>query len=77
MSYGCDEGWSENARRKTNEKCRQINAPLYGQSRADSICNCYLEKLVAKFPQNNQRPDEILPIIEECSAAFPLKKLEQ
>jgi hypothetical protein len=68
----CRTPWTEEEKGYVLQRCILVNAPLYTESKADSICQCYLEKLMERFPENDQKPADILPIINECAEEFPL-----
>lgn len=68
----CSSPWTEAEKGFVLQRCVLVNAPLYTEPKADSICQCYIEKLMERFPENNQKPEDILPIINECAAEFPL-----
>jgi hypothetical protein len=71
---GCRSPWNDDEQKQVYDKCVQVNTPLYPNGVADSICACYIEKLVQRFTQNNQRPEEILDVINECAEQYPLQK---
>ena len=70
--FSCKSEWSAEERSRVKAKCVEVNQSLYLHGRADSICECYLQKLVERYPQNDQRPEDILTIVNECAAEFPL-----
>ena len=70
--FSCSDDWSAEERKSVKAKCVEVNQSLYLHGRADSICECYIQKLMERYPQNDQRPEDILPIVNECAAEFPL-----
>jgi hypothetical protein len=73
-AVACSTPWNDDERSQVYKKCVEVNTPLYPNGVADSICACYIEKLVQRFPHNDQRPEEILGVINECAQQYPLQK---
>jgi hypothetical protein len=64
----CEPGWTSTRINQTKSTCIRLNTAMYGDTTAQQLCACYIEKLVERYPKNNQTPEQIQPIILECAA---------
>ncbi len=63
----CGGGWTPENKKSMNETCSSMMEMAYPED-AKTICDCYVNKLVEKFPKANQTPDESSKLMDECSA---------
>jgi len=67
----CGGGWSEETKKSSKEFCTTMMEISYPDDAA-TICECYIEKLVAKYPKADFTPEQNTAIMDECSE--PAKK---
>lgn len=63
----CGGGWNEESKASANKICKMGMEISYPDDAA-AICDCYVSKLVEKFPKADQTADQGAAIMDECSA---------
>lgn len=63
----CGGGWNEESKASANKICKMGMEISYPDDAA-TICDCYVNKLVTKFPKADQTPEQSSALMDECSA---------
>lgn len=63
----CGGGWNEESKASANKICKMGMEISYPDDAA-AICDCYVNKLVEKFPKADQTPEQSSALMDECSA---------
>lgn len=63
----CGGGWSEENKTSMKETCTSLQEIIYPDD-AKAICDCYVDKLVAQYPNADMTPDQSMAVLDECSA---------
>ncbi|MFM1999353.1 MAG: hypothetical protein RL204_1300 [Bacteroidota bacterium] len=63
----CGGGWTDENKKETKELCTSLQSIIYPDDAA-SICDCYVNKLVAGYPKADFTPEQSSALLEECSA---------
>jgi len=63
----CGGGWNEESKASATKICKMGMEISYPDDAA-TICDCYVSKLVAKYPKADQTPEQSSTLMDECSA---------
>jgi hypothetical protein len=73
----CDSGWSEEIKTDLTRSCEDGARMAYGADEAKSICSCYIQNLVSKYPNMDYTSAQNSEVLEECSADAKKKKQDE
>jgi hypothetical protein len=63
----CGGGWTPETKESSHKIC-MIGMEISYPDDAKSICDCYVNKLVEKYPKADFTPEQNTAIMDECSA---------
>lgn len=63
----CGGGWTPESKKASTESCTSLMEIVYPDD-AKTICDCYVNKLVEKFPKADFTPEQNTAAMDECSA---------
>ncbi len=61
------KGWTPETKESVRNIC-MIGMEISYPDDANTICDCYLSKLVEKYPKADYTPDQNSAVLDECSA---------
>ncbi len=64
--FACNKGWTDTRQKELWESCVSITATTYDSTMANTICDCYVQNLVAKYPKGEFTREETAKVMMEC-----------
>jgi hypothetical protein len=72
----CGGGWNDENIKSTKETCTSLMEIAYPED-AKGICDCYVDKLVQKYPKGDFSSEQADALMTECSADAKKKAEEE
>jgi hypothetical protein len=72
----CGGGWTEESKADMKSTCTSLQEIVYPND-AKAICDCYVDKLAAQFPNADFSQEQAGVVLEECSADAKKKAEEE
>jgi len=66
-------GYTEESKASMKETCSGLMKISYTDADASTICDCYINKLVEKYPKAEFTPEQNTACMDECSAGYKTK----
>lgn len=73
----CTSGWTEENKADITRSCISGAKMSYSEEEAQSICNCYIENIVKKYPAMDYTSEQNTAELDACSADARKKLLEE
>ncbi|MDZ4752720.1 MAG: hypothetical protein SGI87_13970 [Flavobacteriales bacterium] len=73
----CGGGWTEENKTDMKSTCGTLMKMSFTDEDAATICDCYIEGLVKKYPKADFTPEQNSAEIDACSADATKKKEEE
>jgi hypothetical protein len=64
--FSCNKGWTDTRQKELRESCISITATTYDSTMAKTICDCYVQNLVTKFPKGEFTREETSKVMKDC-----------
>lgn len=72
----CGGGWTEENKTEMKSTCTSLQEIIYPND-AKAICDCYVDKLAAQYPNADFSQEQAGVILDECSADAKKKADEE
>lgn len=63
-------GYTEESKAQLKDLCATGMKMTYTEADAASICDCYVNKLIEKYPTADFTPEQNVACMDECSATY-------
>jgi len=70
LLVACNPGWNDDTKASTRDNCKMAASIGYDSTDANAICDCYVNKLVEKFPEANQAPADAEAAMTDCQSGY-------
>lgn len=68
LLVACNPGWTDETKAASKKLCSTLQSLSYDSTEANTICECYVNKLVEKFPDATQTEADQTAAMDECTA---------
>lgn len=66
----CGGGWTEENKASMKDTCSSLMTLSYDEADATAICDCYITKLVEKYPKADFTPEQNQAEMDSCSVGY-------